>query len=290
MTVRTLIYKAMVGSPVVLMALLGAYSRLSYDAYEFVSPTPKQNESILNYRPYVTEANSILKARADDVSLSACRTVSKDWIEGFKSTKLVALNQISYDDSSRDGVKGEITKTWMELATVLNHASLTEARAQKYEDSAEDALLVYQLLSRLKYSDYGSLMIGATAQRRSLRTILNISDKLKPETRSMIAREIVRLYPERESLRRLNALDKTLYKMYLDHMQVQATPIETEPVQILSTGILSRRGRKSLLLASMNDTIRPLSALGTEVAVKTELEVENLATEVEHKFHGEVRD
>jgi hypothetical protein len=256
MPAKTLVYKAMVAMPALCLAVLGAKARIEYDPFEFVSPTPKQNADILAYRGVVqhTAALTIDPYSVPDVEKT--RRVAYEWVEGAKQGKLVPLTPVSYDDSTRDGIKSEITFRDQAVSALVLFAANQELDSRQYDRAVSDALLGIQVAQVIKYSDYPTVMQGSIYERRGFRVLVSALPHLTPVKRLAVKKELADLGPRPDKFQELVQLQRFMFIDYLRRMGVAGTKIEAiRPFDAHSPFLPTAQFRGTLLASARDDTL-----------------------------------
>lgn len=182
--------KLLVAAPFLVMASIGAKSRSATNQYDFVACSSKQDKEISAYAPVVSATeDSVSSPMSTDPNVA--RRLAFRWIEGAKVGLLQPLDPCSFDDTTRDGIKGEIVRANVSVAEVMNYAAEQDAENGKYDKAAKDAMVAADTLEVTKFFDFASLTTCTMVQRRSLSVIHNVAKKLSPDVRSQVVREVL---------------------------------------------------------------------------------------------------
>jgi hypothetical protein len=256
MPAKQLVFKSMVAMPALFLAALGAKARMEYDPFEFVSPTPKQNAAILAYRGVVLKSQPVTLDRGAQYHPEAVRKVAKEWIAEAKDGTLGALIPVSYDDSSREGVKGEIIQQCQSLSSILLTSAAIEANHGRYQESVDDSIVSLKLSHILKYSDYVSVLQFSLYERRALKLIMRSAPSLTSKQGSSLLAQLADVKPSPDALSRVAASQRVMFIEYLRRMGVDATKIESvRPFDRHSVALPTRRFGTALLVSARDDTV-----------------------------------
>ncbi len=275
MPAKQLVYKAMVAMPAICLAGLGAKAQIEYDPYEFVTPTPKQNEAILAYTDVVSKSEHAERLAYTSGYLTATRAVGLMWVDGAKSGKLVPLVPVSYDDTSRDGIKAEITQRNQSICSSLIYNANQEKFKGDYANAVSDSLMGIRVAQVLKYSDYPSVMQAGLYERRALKVLIDALPHVPGAQRRQIAAELVNLKPKAERLQQVAGLERFMFIDYLRRMGVDATRIESvRPFASTTVALPTNQFRGSLLASARDDTL-PATEQLEQLARSEETDVSN---------------
>lgn len=269
---KKLVYQAMVAMPAMFLLGLGVKARTEHDPFEFVQPTPRQNEAILAYRHVVADSADIQVDKYRIPVLEATRKLAREWVDGARSGALIPLQPVSFDDSMRDGVKSEIMNRNSAVASAMLLNASIEFDSRQYEKGIQDALLGMEVSNVIKYSDYSTVMQGAIYDRRGLRLIDEALTRVSPQTRLAVRKDLALVRPDADRFQAIQEVERIVFLDYINRMSPESTPIEA--IDPADAGKFEAAGHlHGRLLASARDDTLPASKEAQRMAQEGEAEV-----------------
>ena len=162
--------KLLVSAPLFVMATISVRARSELADFGFVAYSAAQNNAIDSYVDLVKATVNVVHPNTYS-PVPEVRKMAAVWISASKAGKLGALTPVSFDDTTRDGVKGEILRANLRVAEELNDYGDEERTHGKYWKACQDAVLGAQTAEVTKYFDFASLSCAGLAQRRSIAVV-----------------------------------------------------------------------------------------------------------------------
>jgi len=178
--------KILVSAPLFVMATIGVKARSELTDFEFITCSADQNRAIDSYVDIVrkTEATIPEATTAPPVPV---RKLATEWIDDSRNGTLKPLVPVSFDDSTRDGVKSEIVRANLRVAECLSDFSEEERLDGHYWIAAQDAVLGARVAEVTKYADFASLSTAGLSERRSMTMLSKCFTHLTPAQRRWAA-------------------------------------------------------------------------------------------------------
>ncbi len=190
--VAGIINKLLVATPFVVVTTLGLHAHHAAEPFKFVANTRARDMLVSNYIPVVRESENASKGKLLIPEKKAMELASH-WISGAKSGLLRPLTPIAVDDSSREGVKGQIVRSCMKVAESLNLSASEHLRAGAYGLAIRDTLKSMETVQTVKFFDFASLGESCMVERRSLLLIQNSLGKLPADEQVKVKEEVATL-------------------------------------------------------------------------------------------------
>lgn len=206
-----LVNKLMAVAPFVLLAGIGVQSRTYADDYQPVSSSPEHDQATLAYRDEVIATRHILAQPTSPDRTRALRRLAARWTEGAKSGRLKTLRPVAYDDTSMEGVRGDITGLTVRLTVELTILGRREHDAGELQTAAEHYLRALRVAEVTKYFDFQSVTKGAMAQRRTVTLLTQLIPSLPEDERIKVADALTELQNGQRSLSDIGILTRRQY-------------------------------------------------------------------------------
>lgn len=275
MWARKLTNELLVAGPFLMLAIMAIKSRTNYDPWESPRNTADVESRIDAYIQPMKSLNQALEL-GDDASV---RQVAREWIDQHERGVLRPLPPCSYVDSTRDGVKGQVTLGKNRLTYRLIDQSDELLAAGRTAEAVSDALLAYRVASVLKFSDFTTVYDTCRAQLRVLKTLQDAKARLGPEQKKEVRHLLAECVVDVKPLNRILLQSRRLYTESLQARGQQSLPIEdTQQFTQIGNVLQARCDAESLqsvrrlIVASNGDMPRILTTAKLAWQMENQLE------------------
>lgn len=262
MWARKLTNELLVAGPFLMLAIMAIKSRTNYDPWETPGNPAEVESRIDAYVKPMKVLNQALEGR-DDAKI---RLVARDWLDRHLKGELRPLPPCSYVDSTREGVKGQITLAKNRLVYRLIEQSEAAQSKGDSKASVSDALLAYKVADVLKYSDFSTVYDTARAQMRIFATLEKALKDAAPDQKKWVRLTLDKPGLDVKSLNRILLQARNMYTASLRAKGQQSLPIEdTQQFAQIGTALHRRcdseslQGVRKLIVASNGDMPRILT-------------------------------
>lgn len=262
MWARKLTNELLVAGPFLMLAIMAIKSRTNYDPWETPGNSAEVEARIDAYVKPMKVLNQALEGR-DDAKI---RLVARDWLDRHLKGELRPLPPCSYVDSTREGVKGQITLAKNRLVYRLIEQSEAAQSKGDSKASVSDALLAYKVADVLKYSDFSTVYDTARAQMRIFATLEKALKDAAPDQKKWVRLTLDKPGLDVKSLNRILLQARNMYTASLRAKGQQSLPIEdTQQFAQIGTALHRRcdseslQGVRKLIVASNGDMPRILT-------------------------------
>ncbi|MBX7131399.1 MAG: hypothetical protein K1X67_01850 [Fimbriimonadaceae bacterium] len=250
-------------------------SRTNYDPWESPRNTADVESRIDAYIQPMKGLNQALEL-GDEASV---REVAREWIDQHERGVLRPLPPCSYVDSTRDGVKGQITLGKNRLTYRLIDQSDELLAAGRTSEAISDALLAYKVANVLKFSDFTTVYDTCRAQLRVLKTLEDARSRLGPEQKKEVRHLLAGYVVDVKPLNRILLQSRRLYTESLQAKGQESLPIEdTQQFTQIGNVLQARCDAESLqsvrrlIVASNGDMPRILTTAKLAWQMENQLE------------------
>jgi hypothetical protein len=256
-------------SPVILgvgLALAPQDQAVSYE--EWHRATETQHQRVMAFRDVVRETRPHLRQWLQGEKMAEARRTAYLWIDGFRTGRLTDLTPAIYEDGVEEGPKAEIFRVNAELAASLARNAEREAKKGNVEIAADDAVLAYELLQPLKYSDFSAISMTSLRQRRALNILNRLQGTLSLEKREEVVARLEKASQHRP-IQKVAALAKHQYNQMVG--QDEADPMSSADwklMQKLEKVSVERPGSRSVIQSIRQEALTN-AAIQTDLAADT---------------------
>jgi hypothetical protein len=195
-------------------------------------------------------------------STGQVRHIAQEWIKGAEDGQLGPLQPVSYDDTTRDGVKSEITMRNGAVASQLLYVAGHEIDLHQYMKSISDAAMGMRVANVIKYSDYPSLLQSDIYVRRGFRLIGVALSHLPAKDRAAARPLFLGLNSNAEKFKEVQGIEHVMFVEYLRRMHVDSTLIEsTRSYTTGADAATMDRYRRTLMASAKDDTLPATEAM-----------------------------
>lgn len=262
MWARKLTNELLVAGPFLMLAIMAIKSRTNYDPWETPRNTADVESRIDAYvKPMQTLDQALESGNSDQI-----RTAAKLWIDGQEAGALRPLPPCSYVDSTRDGVKGQVTLAKNRLVYRLIELSEHHLEADQPTKALDDALLAFRVADVLKFSDFSTVYDTCRAQLRIMKTVETALKQAKDCQRSEIRALLAKCTVDLKPLNRILLQSRRLYTESLRATGQESLPIEdTQQFAQIGSAMQARcdaenlQNVRRLIVASNGDMPRILT-------------------------------
>ena len=249
---RRTVFTLMAWGPILFTAVVGIQTRLDKPDWQFPAATPKQEQVVYAYAPYVQKVHS-LRNREDG---SSALVLAKDWLAAANAGELQTLRPAFFEDRSEEGIKAEIIGAQQELTSLLLGVAQREQGLSTAE-RAKYALTAIKLAESLKYSDFRTLYVANKEQGRAVGILAELAPSMDEATKETVTDE---LNSAKVSFEKFDEVTKLARQQYAESkIRRGLEPLRIEEVQlahnlsnrITSTGEVSTLRR----LYASNDSL-----------------------------------
>jgi hypothetical protein len=181
-------------APAILMLGVAVQSRPNYIDFDRMIVDQETDRRITAYIPIVRTTEGLLSDKhATDAQV---RRTAEEWIKQAKSGKLQALRAEATDDSIHLGIKGQILSAAKGLSSLLVHQADREIETGQYGLAATDLLKAANLVEPLRYSDLTSVAVVGNHQRRLLKRLNQIWDRVPAQEKSALKATLHDIKPQ----------------------------------------------------------------------------------------------
>jgi hypothetical protein len=193
MGVRKLVNEFLVVSPVVLIGCITVQARTMVDPYEPVQISNELHRKIAAYEEPVRLVEQYARLGHGVPDPDRLRKIGLTWRNMTRAGALHPLPPETLEDSTRDGIKGQIRSAAEVLSSKLIFLAQKEAKAGRVLQAAEDATLALEAVQGVKCSDLYALGIMSVRQGVALELIRSCIPALTEEERQNLARRFKNL-------------------------------------------------------------------------------------------------
>ncbi len=176
------LHRFIVGSPIFLLLAVGLVGHVHPKPYAHPASNGKYDRQVLAYRERVATVEAMMAG--PDASTDALESEAARWVAGYDSGSLVAVPPAVYEDHMRDGVRGQIVRAGLALASALNLRAESSLRSGRFEDAGRDALLAAQTAHGLRGFEVQAFLQSLLASRRGLGLLAEAWPHLPPSERT----------------------------------------------------------------------------------------------------------
>lgn len=238
----------MFASPFLLIAGVGAHARLFVDPFEPTGYSHQGQQRIFAYKDVVEHTRGAANLKLSPTDRLA---IADSWIAGYKEGKLQPIFPATDDDSTQEGIRGEIFQAVSQLNESL-YRQAKRAASQGDLKLAKDTLLKsLQVSEIIKYSDFTILNALRLQQTHALKKLNSLEIK-SPSERKEIASSLQALLAEQRPLDNLAVLERRQYSESHIRAGLESVSIE-DPLANASGREL--RPNEQVFLASQTDAM-----------------------------------
>jgi hypothetical protein len=228
---KRFVYKLMVISPLAYIGMIGGLARFSADGYVVPACTIQQHEAITAYIGPVSLVESKI-VNNKRITPDEVRAIAAVWLDGSQRSVLKPLSSATYDDSVREGVKGQIRQASTQLIMALNRTADRELATGNPGVAARDLIRGLRVAEIVKYSDPHAVTLAGLKQRAVLDRLVEIAPEVPDLDRQMVLQELVALRDNQRPLEPIVRLTKHQYALSKQRMGQEALAIE-EPARVV---------------------------------------------------------
>lgn len=186
-----MLYEFLVASPLIMLLGISLEARLTSPSFEPYSYSAIAQHHILSYRPFVARAKH-LRRNGNLETEELARRLAQDWIAAWNRGDLRPLEMQNIYDSSRDGIKGQISESVDRVV-----ASLAGSAKRQWETDPEASLRDLEMglavLGTVKYFDVHSVGYVSMRERALLAQLHDQAGRLDGRQRNRVCRLLERI-------------------------------------------------------------------------------------------------
>jgi hypothetical protein len=211
MNLRTLAFKLMVISPILLLGSIAAESRFYIDPFQTVSCTSQQQEAITAYVQPVRESAPLALDSYKTPSPAKVRSIAHIWVAGAESGALKPLTPAYYEDSIRSAIKNQVKSANDAVAERLVSLSQNEAEAGQTWNAVQDGVLALKVGGVLKFSDPYAVALVGTRERAIFEMIESLAPRLAKAEATKLRGQLVQIRAEQRPLEEIVRMVRANY-------------------------------------------------------------------------------
>lgn len=214
---KKLVYSLMVASPALSIVTIGLMGRMNADARIILAYEPVFEHKLAAYRPLVGQVQDAMRTSPKP---EVVNELVQRWTAWREDGTLAVLHAQTIDDSSSEGVKGQIYKALFDL--VSHGRSNAKHLGKTNPDRAADAYFkLVELLELMKYFDFDSVRRCGTEQRHMLFSIDKLN--LSPMRRERFALDLKTFEEKQQALSTLSGIERVNLGIYSSQMEKELT-------------------------------------------------------------------
>lgn len=213
------LHRFLVGSPVALLVAVGLVAHFPKPPHRQPSGSAGYDRQVLAYVGRVAAAQKLRKAGGSDAEVYG---QSRSWVAGYASGELVAVAPAGYEDHLREGVRGEILRAGLSLASedaVRAGRSLFAGRAKQ---AAEGAVLAAETARGLRMFEVQAHLQCLVVVRRSLLVVEAAWPSVPAATKAALRPRIEALAFDPAEVEQLYDTERAQFEDYLRRQQITA--------------------------------------------------------------------
>lgn len=190
MRLRKFFNELSVVSPFLLVGAITVQARTRVEDYVPAQYSTTLNRKIVAYSEPVRLVETAVAMgihKADPVQI---RKIAETWRAMSREGALQPLSPETADDSTREGIKGQIRKAADDLAAALQHQARKAIREGQPYAAAQDAILSIEAIQGFKYSDLYSVGMLSVRQNGAFHLLDSIGPKLTESEKKSVAERL----------------------------------------------------------------------------------------------------
>ena len=185
---RRFVNELLLVSPLLFLACITVQARTRTEGFSRVEYSQGMDRKIAAYiEPVRLLERALAHGRSEATGV---RRVAEVWRKEAQSGALQPLLPEFPDDSTRDGIKGQIRSAADELGSQLQRQARLEIAAGKFWQAADLAMLSIEAIQPVKYSDLYAVGVISTRQNYSLELLDECIGNLDPQEKRQIAKRL----------------------------------------------------------------------------------------------------
>lgn len=250
MQARTLLYKAMVLSPLGFIAWMGIKGRFSSDTFQFVACTKQEQQIITAYVEPVRTMAVVDRQGVGRMSNAELTKLADAWQGHVISGAMKPIRPAEYGASLRDGVSAEILRSFHQAVAVELELARRTTEGGNHDASMDHLIRAFTMVEPIKYSDAVTVSLMGVIQRDALRRIGDHFPKVSTERRRQLIADLTTIANGGKSM---EPISRHNYVLYLSWLHSKEEPLNTDSVPGTIVALASSRPRKSDQLQSQRE-------------------------------------
>ena len=199
------LHRTIVAAPMLLLIALGLIGHLRPRAYPHPAGMRDYDARVLAYRDRVVAVAGLMEEDRQP-TLDALEREARNWTAGYAAGTLVPIEPAAYEDHLRDGVRGEILRSGLGLASRLLTAAQT-AVPQSPSEVARTSLLAAETVQTMRGAEMQALLQSLMVQRRALALLSKAWPSLPEAERARFRPRLARLAIATDEVDRIAAAE-----------------------------------------------------------------------------------
>lgn len=212
------LHRFLVATPLVLLLTVGAVGHVQKPPHADAHSDQAYDQAILAYRDRVTAVNLLARTPAR----IARRLIGAEllrWREEMRLGHLRPIPPIAYEDHLRDGLRGEIVHTGLDLVD-MSFAEVQARAATDPKGAVDEAITAAEVAKGLENFELQAKLLAMIPLRRSLATIEGLWPRLDRDDRRTFAGRIADLKSEAGEVDRLAKVEWANVDDYARRQQI----------------------------------------------------------------------
>ena len=178
-------------------ALIARHS--SRAEYEFTGASSAVHENLMNYQSLVGRITQLERSSSAGGDITPYEEIAKDWIGAVESEKLKPLSSVASDDTSLEGVKGQIYRSASIVASRLAADAEKRAASGDIEGAATESIDAFKVLESMYGNDVLSISMTNQRERRVFYILSKFVSRVRPETRALLEKTVGEAFAKRDT-------------------------------------------------------------------------------------------
>lgn len=220
------LHRFLAGSPIALLIAVGLVGHIRKPPYAHPAGSAEYDRQVLAYQPRVAATHAF--RRGDDEPSLLEVAEAKVWIEGYASGALKPIGPAVYEDHLRDGVRGEIVRNGLNLASDVALAADRTLAKGKSAEGAQEALLASETAFGLRNFEIQAYLQSLLLVRRGLGLVAQAWPSLPNATKDALRPRIQALRVDSSEVDQLAKIENDQFTDYLRRQKI-ASPRDADP-------------------------------------------------------------
>lgn len=212
---RKFFHELMVVSPFLLVGAITVQARTRVEEFVPAQYSSSMNRKVAAYSEPVRLVENALAKGVSHADPKELRMIAETWRNMSREGSLQPLSPETPEDTTREGIKGQIRKAVDDLSSALQYHARKQLKEGKAFAAALDAVLAVEAMQGFKYSDLYSVGMLSVRQNGAYHLIEEIVPKLNERERKQIAEKVLAVRQFEKPLTEL-VMAKQRVMMYAD--------------------------------------------------------------------------
>ena len=195
-------WRAVLGAMLIAPLLVSAGALLARHSvraeYQFIGASSAAHENLMKYQALVGRVSKLERGALVGGEISAYNEIAREWIGAVESDKLKPLNPVASDDTSLEGVKGQIYRSAAIVASRLAADAENRAKVGDFEGAASEAIDAFKILESMYGNDILAISMTNQRERRIFFIISKFLGQVRPETRGLVEKTVSSAFAKRD--------------------------------------------------------------------------------------------